>query len=521
MLLNQPTFERIALNRITFGARDLDIEAVQRMGWAPWVEDQLNPPAGDDSALDQYLRSRTLHIEYAASDTEFQKWPALKEDRPLQYLWIGAKEMWRLNHEVLFKKAYPEQSRPFDELASSVYIRNTHSRYQLREVMTDFWLNHFSVSQYKSSEVRDSILIYDRDVVRPNALGNFRQMLQGIATSATMLKYLDNADSNAQHPNENYARELMELHTMGRPVYYGKNTSGADVSAIGFTDEDVVQASRALSGWTINQGWYSVDGQTLNTGEFYFNPYQHNENAGVFLGVDLSTMKGVAQGTKVLDLLAAHPATAAYVTGKICRHLFGENPPPAVLARAATAWTANRDKPDQIKQVLKAIIMDGPEIGTGPQVIVRRPHERMIALARAMDAKIQPSSQWTYLMNSLSDAPFGWATPDGRPDTNEFWLNSSTNVGIWNQLQYLTYVDYSAVDFIAQTPIEVADSATLTAEYWVGRIIGYRLNDEAMAALTNVVARMNEGYRGSQYYNAGFGIKFISVLATIPEFVYR
>ena len=258
-----------------------------------------------------------------------------------------------------------------------------------------------------------------------------------------------------------------------------------------------------------------------NTGEFFFNPYQHNEDAGVCLGFNLSTLKGIDQGSKVLDLLANHPATASFITDKICRQIFGENPQPSVLARAAAAWTAHRTRPDQIKQVLRAILLDGPEIGQGPQVKVRRPHERMIALARAMDAQLQPSRQWSYIMNAVSDSPFGWATPDGRPEANAFWLNSSTNVGIWNQLQYLTYADYSAVDFAAQTPSDIAGSATLTAEYWVGRIIGYRLSEESMAALTTAVARLNEGYAGSPFYNGGFGIKFISALATAPEFINR
>lgn len=254
MLPTAPSFELIALNRVTFGARDRDIAAVQQNGFAAWVEDQLRPPVGDAAALDTYLRSRKLYIQYDAYESMNLKWPAVNEQRPLQYLWTSAKELWRLNREVLPKMAWAEQARLLDELASALYIRNTHSRYQLREIMADFWLNHFSVSQYKGTEVRDALIPYDRDVIRPNVFGSFRRLMAWVATSAAMLKYLDNADSNAAHPNENYARELLELHTMGRDAYFGKNSSGADITAVGFTDEDVVQASRALSGWTIRQG---------------------------------------------------------------------------------------------------------------------------------------------------------------------------------------------------------------------------------------------------------------------------
>src|SRR5262245_55780859 len=143
MLPSQPSFEQIALNRTTFGARDRDIQSVQQTGWAAWVEDQLKPPAGDDPALDAYLRSRKLYIQYDAYDSMNLKWPAVNEQRPLQYLWMSAKELWRTSREVLNRMAWAEQNRPIDELGSSVFIRNTHSRYQLREVMTDFWLNHF------------------------------------------------------------------------------------------------------------------------------------------------------------------------------------------------------------------------------------------------------------------------------------------------------------------------------------------------------------------------------------------
>lgn len=223
----------------------------------------------------------------------------------------------------------------------------------------------------------------------------------------------------------------------------------------------------------------------------------------------------------MLDLACAHPATATFITAKICRRLFGESPPPAVLARARAAWVAHYDKDDHIGQVLRAILLGGPEIGQGPQVKVRRPHERLIALARAMDAEVQPSPLYAYMLNSVSDAPFGWPTPDGRPDDNEFWLNSSTNIGIWNHLMYMSYSTTTVVDYLAQTPLDAQKSPTLATEYWVGRLIGYSLSDEAMSALTNAVARIFEGYGGQPFFREAFGGKFVSVLATAPEFVYH
>src|SRR5258708_3592841 len=134
MLLTGPTPERIALNRVTFGARDGDVLDVQRMGWSAWVEDQLHPPLGDDPTLAQYLSGQTLHIEYDAYDGPTYGWKATKEDRPLMYLGASGADLWNLADKLRFMN-WAEQTRPFDELVSAIAIRNGHSRYQLREVM--------------------------------------------------------------------------------------------------------------------------------------------------------------------------------------------------------------------------------------------------------------------------------------------------------------------------------------------------------------------------------------------------
>lgn len=367
-----------------------------------------------------------MHIEYPAYDAMNISWPAMKEERPLQWLWASAATIYANVHDKLAYSSVQEQMRPYDELCSAIYIRNASSRYQLREFMADFWLNHFSVSANKNMLGRNALIIYDRDVIWPNVFGNFRKIVEGVAKSLTMLQYLDNADSQAYQPNENYARELMELHTLGRDVYLGKNGGAA---AQGFTDEDVIQASRALSGWTVSEGQYNGKGQLSDTGEFVFNPYQHNTTAGVCLGFDLATITdGFAQAQKVLDLAAYHPARAPFVCTKLCKRIFGDDPPAQTIARAVAAWNANQTAPDQIAKVLRAILLDGTEIGTGPAVKVRRPHERVVAFARTTGSKVSANEYWTYMLQPVSDNPFAWPTPDGRPDTNAFWLNTATNV---------------------------------------------------------------------------------------------
>ncbi len=530
MLPLQTTPERIALNRITFGARDFDIANVKRMGWSAWVREQLDAPRGDDPALAAYLAAQRMHIEYPAYENKpYYSWPAVNEDRPLNYLTMSSAQIWAKTLQISPAADYREMARAYNELCSGVVIRATHSRYQLREFMADFWLNHFSISSAKDEQTKNALIVFDRDVIRPNVFGNFRLMLEVVTTSASMLKYLDNADSEANQPNENYARELMELHTLGRGAYLGK-VSNADTAAKGFTDEDIIQASRAFSGWTLQQGTHFINGKNENTGVFAYNPNQHNYNAGFCLGFDLSFFKyaEVAQGLKVLDLVATHPATAQFVCTKLCRRIFGDAPPPAVIARAVAAFSAKADQPDQMKHVLNAILLDGPEISQGPAVKVRRPLERIVALARATDAKILANEYWATALRNVSDVPFSWPTPDGRPDTNEFWLNTATNLETWNQMQYLGAGLYGTTvyfthDILAQTPPEAIKSPSLFVEYWVGSIIGYALSSEAMYALTktteyymSALASYPAKTIGERLYS-----EVIAVIATAPEFVNR
>ena len=251
--------------------------------------------------------------------------------------------------------AADEFDRIGKELNAVTWIRNSRSIYQLREVMVDFWNNHFNIGRQADFYATAALPVYDLAVIRPRAFGNFLDLLTAVATSASMLRYLDNASSTAAHPNENYAREILELHTLGRPAYAGVGRPGAkalkagDV-AKGFSDQDIIQASARCPGWTLEQGQAGPDGPLSFTGKFVFNPVQHNTGAGVFMGVDLSKLEGEAQGKAVLALIANHPATADFVCTKIARRLFGDNtagvghrPRQTSLARpSATSPTRSR-----------------------------------------------------------------------------------------------------------------------------------------------------------------------------------
>ena len=259
-----------------------------------------------------------------------------------------------------------------------------------------------------------------------------------------------------------------------------------------------------------------------NTGAFVFNDYQHNTSAGTFLGTDLSAYTGIDQGKKVLDLAAKHVATGRFVCAKIVQRIFGAAAPPAVLNRAVAAWTRGIDSPDQIKQVMRAILLEGTEVSTLPPSKVRRPHEIVIAIMRTVDARVNAHPYWQYYFAPLYESPFSWPTPDGRPDTDEFWLNTATTIGLWGRLSSVMVSVYADFTFLDQMPVNVQSSPTLMTEFWVERMIGYSLPNDAMTALTAMVARMKDGYEYDRYvYNYGFGLHLATAIAATPDFMLR
>jgi uncharacterized protein (DUF1800 family) len=538
MLPSALSFEHLALNRTTFGARDTDVAYVRKVGWAAWVEEQLHPPAGDDAPLAAHLRGQTMRIIYNGQPPTkgIVGWPDVNQQRPLNYLTADITALWNLAVNVEYSVAANELMRIQQELCAATWIRNTHSAFQLREVMVDFWNNHFNVGRQADIFASAALPVYDAQVIRPRAFGNFRDLLGATATSASMLRYLNNADSTAAKPNENYAREILELHTLGRGAYRGVAPADAGafyplrkgIIADGFDDQDIVEASRALSGWTVEQGQEGPRGRLPATGRFVYNPLQHNTQARRFMGVDLSGLTGdMAQGNAVLDIIAHHPTTADFVTAKIARRLFGDAPPPAVLARARQAWLEARDKPDQIGRVLAAMLLEGDEIGLPLARVakLRRPYERIIAFFRTTDTVVNAFDLASSAATALGDGLYVWPTPEGRPDTDAQWLSTSANLYNWNLALLLLAQNAFRTTLGQQTPREAAASATALVDYWVGRMVGYSLRPAAMAALIADVA----GPVGALAAYASGGAlnienalrRLVALIASSPEFGVR
>lgn len=493
MLPAKPNLFRVALNRVTFGARDTDIATATQMGWTAWVDDQLNPPAGDDPQLDAFIKSQVMHIKYAAAKPETQPngtWSAVNEDRPLNYINADAPTLWNIYTGAGTIFSFAERTRILQELAAATWIRNTHSKYQVREFMVDFWHNHFNIGKNENQAATAMLPLFDRVTIRPNALGNFRTLLGATATAQSMLIYLDNWVSSAKTPNENYAREIMELHTLGSAAYYGtvdpSSVPVVDGVPAGFTDQDVIQASRALSGWTLEAGQRTSKTTTLpSTGEFFYNAAQHNLQAGTLLGTYLGQLTApMAQGEKFLDIIATHPATATFIVTKIAKRMFGDAPPQTVIDRGIAAWKSNQTASDQIAKTLRAMILEGyNELFTTPVTKVRRPYERLIALARTTDMIVNASTVMTSVLDPVNDGLFAWQAPNGRPDANGYWLSTGATVASWNFLLQFPYIKEIKTTLILQTPESALNSATEVVEYWVDRMVGMTLSSEAMNAL--------------------------------------
>ncbi len=537
MLQTIPSPETLALNRVTFGARDTDVAVVRSIGWKAWVDEQLSPPVGDDPSLASHLRMQTMRIAYNGQPPTkgIVGWPTINQLRPLNYMSADIATMWDLARNVEFSVAANELSRVQQEVSAATWIRNTHSAFQLREFMVDFWNNHFNIGRQADIFALVALPAYDTHVIRPRAFGNFRDLLEAVATSTAMLRYLNNADSTAALPNENYAREILELHTMGRGVYLGKPTASAGIFplqrgilASGFNDQDIIDASRAFSGWTLEQGQAGPKGAMPNTGRYAYNPLQHSTQARAFLGVDLTGLKDdMQQGRAVLDIISNHPATANFVCTKIAKRVFGDTPPPAVIARAKQAWLTNRFQPDQIKRVLAAILQDGDEIRAPltQNSKLRRPYERIIAFFRTTDTIVNAFDLASSAATALGDGLYVWPTPEGRPDTDAQWLSTSANLYNWNLPLLLLALPALRTSLGAQTPSSARASPTLLVEYWVERILGYALRPAAMTALIEDAASPTgamAAYASGGALNIENALRrLVALIATSPEFGVR
>jgi len=288
-------------------------------------------------------------------------------------------------------------------LIGSTTTRAIYSERQLYERMVQLFSDHFSLYIGKANvlflKVDD-----DRDVIRPNAMSTFRTILGASAHSPAMLVYLDNAKSEKSHPNENYARELMELHTL--------SVNG------GYTETDVKEVARAFTGWSIEGGKQSKDGET----SFKFRKGFHDNGTKTVLGTSIPN-NGEADGEKVLDLLASNPSTAKFVSTKMLRKFVSDTPSDALIQTCADAYMSSNG---DIRTVLRTIF-NADEFWNAPPKF-KQPFEYSVSVLRAMDYDVQDDAAFarsmTQPLTAMGNIPFDWPSPNGYPDVGAYWMTN-------------------------------------------------------------------------------------------------
>ena len=462
-----------ALNRLTFGPRPGDVEAVRKMGLKKWIDLQLHPErlAENPQVAVRLQPLESLHMSAAEIATNYPppqlvlamsqgllplpKDPEARARVELQTQRLRAKQQSKddgklkgngqgkngdplqqamreqvltatdpVERRKLVAERAPQQVLPYDLNEAKLY-RAIYSNRQLEEQMADFWFNHFNVYMDKGA---DRILLssYERDAIRPHVFGKFRDLLGATAESPAMLFYLDNWQSvsperaqeglrggrfarqlakqkgkQARGLNENYARELMELHTLG--------VDG------GYTQKDIIEVARCFTGWTISQ--------PNRGGEFIYNDRVHDKGEKIVLGVKIPAGGGRADAEKVLDILARHPSTARFISTKLAQKFVADDPPPTLIERMAKTF---HDTDGDIRAVMSAMLDSKEFFSEGAfRAKVKTPLELVVSAVRATNAQVDFAIPLANQIAQLGEPLYRKIEPTGYSSANAEWVNSA------------------------------------------------------------------------------------------------
>ena len=511
--LTPPSVAVIALNRMGFGPRPGDVAAFNALG------------ADDDARLAAYVEMQLSPDPVEANDTEYwQRRNGLAGFPDPGYTTLGKSltQLWH-DHEL----GGNQSNRPVDETRMNTFLRMLYSRWQLRELLVDFWMNHFNVYGFENY-TQETYVHYDRDVIRPHVFGNYRDLVEAVARSTSMLYYLDNYTNTAAGPNENWARELFELHSLGAEHYVGVGQqadvptwpdpafavwppgtpSEGDPVPAGYVDADVYEAARCFTGWGVN----------TTTGEFFYNAANHDrfQKAILSQGVVNIPADQVAEkdGEDVLDLLAAHPGTGFHLARKLCRRLVADEPPEPLVASVAALFTTAWQDTDQLRQVYQAILLSN-EFKTTWGEKIKRPVDFAMSAMRAASANwlfgyssqdpLTTESDTSSFLSRLSrtgQTLFGRVPPDGYSDREPSWVGTNTRLQCWRLAGWLIDQDIDGssstddfrLDVLGQVyaafPSHLVSSNQLV-DFWSDRILGRPFEPDEREELADFMAQGN------------------------------
>jgi uncharacterized protein (DUF1800 family) len=428
------------LNRLGYGPRPGDIERLRAIGLERYIDEQLHPERISDNGMAARFAPLSTIAMSAGEIAERFELPTIEARQERQ----GNSAAGAANSadQPMLEPVQQRANSLVLELSEQKILRAVYSERQLQEVLTDFWFNHFNVDARKGRD-RFMVTEYEREAIRPRVLGTFRDLLEATAKSPAMLFYLDNwmsADPNGPHPqfrppamiggrrgaiflptpqrppgpnaprglNENYARELMELHTLG--------VDG------GYTQKDVTEVARAFTGWT-------MPGPRQGNG-FMFNPRLHDPGEKIVLGHVIKAGGGQSDGEEVLDILARHPSTATFISTKLVRRFVSDTPPPGLVTRVAARF---RDTNGDLREVTRAIL-SSPEF-LSPAAFnakVKTPFEFVASAVRATGADVQDALPLVRNLQQLGMPLYQCQPPTGYKDTADAWVNTGALVSRMN-----------------------------------------------------------------------------------------
>ncbi|MEO8084532.1 MAG: DUF1800 domain-containing protein [Ardenticatenales bacterium] len=386
--------ETLLLNRAAFGARPGQLEHARQIGGMKWLEEQLDYENIDNSEVEDLLRDRL---------------PTLN--------WTN-KQFWDLGNN--------DRGQGVRELMQATLFRMVYSPRMLHEVMAEFWSDHFNVS-LDTNNVRYYKTVEDREVMRKHALGSFKDLLTADAQSPAMLDYLDNAVSTKRQPNENYAREIMELHT-----------TGVAVNGYPYSEEDIKQVSKCFTGWTIDN---RPNAQTR--GNYMYSDGAHEQGPKIVFGKSIDAGLMEQDGKIVIDMLCQHEATPRFIATKLARRFVCDDPltdVPQLVERVASAFErSGGDIRDTLSALFSAREFSGSFNNYGGRLA--RPTDLMVRMLRVSGMPMDKFAfgensplfgRINYALQRMGHLPFYWATPDGYPDKKSAWAASGVMLMRWN-----------------------------------------------------------------------------------------